>query len=93
MDQGQNNARLYVGGIAWATTEDSLREAFAQFGTVVDVKIITDKFSGRSKGFGFVTMSTDEEAAAAMAALDNQELDGRTIRVKVARPMEKREER
>ncbi|MCA9376483.1 RNA-binding protein [Candidatus Nomurabacteria bacterium] len=93
MDQGQNNARLYVGGIAWATTEDSLREAFAQFGTVVDVKIITDKFSGRSKGFGFVTMSTDEEAAAAMAALDNQELDGRTIRVNVARPMEKREER
>lgn len=81
-------SKLFVGSIAWATTEDSLRAAFEQAGTVEDVVIIKDRDSGRSKGFGFVTMSTPEEAQAAIEMWNQKELDGRTIIVNEARPRE-----
>jgi len=82
--------KLYIGGIAWATTEDSLREAFSQAGTVDSVTIIKDKMSGRSKGFGFVEMTNDEEAAKAIEMWNGKEMDGRTLTVNEARPMEPR---
>ncbi|MBN1374012.1 RNA-binding protein [Candidatus Dojkabacteria bacterium] len=85
--------RLFIGSLAWGTTEDSLKAFFEEVGEVVDVKIITDKFSGRSKGFGFVTMATDELAEKAVAELDGKELDGRAIKVALAKPREDREER
>ena len=83
--------KLFVGGISWDTTEDSLKNFFSQFGTVVSGNIITDKFSGRSKGFGFVEMSTEEEAKAAIEKGNGQPLDGRNIAVSVAKPMAPRE--
>jgi len=84
------NKKLFIGGLSFSSTEDSIRDAFAQCGTVVSVTIITDRFSGKPKGFGFVEMSTDEEAKAAIAMWDTKELDGRTIHVNEARPMEDR---
>lgn len=86
-------AKLFVGSLAWGTTDDSLSEFFAQVGTVVSAKVITDRDSGRSKGFGFVEMSTDEEAAKAVAELNGKDLDGRAINVNEARPQEPRENR
>ena len=80
------NKKLFVGGIAWKTTEDALRDAFAQAGTVESATIITDRMSGRSKGFGFVEMATEEEAQAAIDMWNGKELDGRTIAVNEARP-------
>lgn len=82
--------KLYVGGLSYQTSDDTLRAAFAQAGTVVSAVVIKDKFSGQSKGFGFVEMSTDEEADAAMTMWNDQELDGRQVKVNVARPMEDR---
>ncbi len=84
--------KLYVGGISYDTTEDGLKEAFSKEGTVESATIITDKFSGRSKGFGFVEMSSDEEAEKAKEAFDGKELDGRTLKVDEARPMKKRDD-
>jgi cold-inducible RNA-binding protein len=84
------NKKLFIGGLSFSSTEDSIKEAFGQCGTVVAVTIITDKFSGRPKGFGFVEMSSDEEAKAAIEMWDTKELDGRTIHVNEARPMEDR---
>jgi RNA recognition motif-containing protein len=82
--------KLYVGGLSYQTTEDSLGAAFAQAGTVVSVVVIKDRFSGQSKGFGFVEMASDEEATKAIQLLDGKELDGRTIKVNEAKPMEDR---
>lgn len=79
--------KLYVGNMSYSTTEDSLREAFAAAGTVESVQLIADRMSGRSKGFGFVEMSTDEEADAAIAMWHEKELDGRKLVVNEARPM------
>jgi len=79
--------KLYVGSLSYDTTEDSLKNAFAKAGTVESVAIITDRMSGRSKGFGFVEMSSDEEAQKAIEMFDGKELDGRTIVVNEARPM------
>lgn len=76
--------------MSFDTTEESLQAAFAQAGTVVSVIIIKDKFSGRPKGFGFVEMATDEEAEAAIQMWNEKELDGRTLRVNEAKPMEDR---
>ena len=76
--------KLFVGGLAWATTDESLRTAFEQFGEVSEAKVITDRETGRSRGFGFVTLSTDEEAQAAQEAMDGSDLDGRTVRVNEA---------
>lgn len=85
--------RLFVGGLSWDTTEDSLKNFFAQAGTVVSASIITDKFSGKSKGFGFVEMSSEEESKQAIEKLNGQTLDGRTIAVNEARPQAPREDR
>jgi RNA recognition motif-containing protein len=84
------NKKLYVGGLSFQTTDDTLGASFAQAGTVVSAVIIKDKFSGQSKGFGFVEMSTEEEAQAAINMWDGKELDGRTVKVNEAKPMEDR---
>ncbi|PIU73673.1 RNA-binding protein [Candidatus Shapirobacteria bacterium CG06_land_8_20_14_3_00_40_12] len=84
------NKKLYVGGLSYQTTDDTLSASFAQAGTVVSAVVIKDKFSGQSKGFGFVEMSTEEEATAAIAMWDGKELDGRTVKVNEARPLEDR---
>ncbi len=83
-------SKLYVGGLAYSMGDDELAEAFKQFGTVESASVIKDRDSGQSKGFGFVEMSTAEEAQAAIAGLDNQELNGRRVRVNEARPKEER---
>ena len=82
--------KLYVGGLSYGTTEDALREYFSAAGTVDSAMIIIDKMSGRSKGFGFVEMATEEEAQAAIEMFNGKEFDGRTITVNEARPMEDR---
>jgi RNA recognition motif-containing protein len=82
--------KLYVGGVAYASTEDSLRDAFAQAGSVVSAKIIIDKMTGRSRGFAFVEMTTDEDAQKAIDMWNGKELDGRTLTVNEARPLEDR---
>ncbi|MDR2551846.1 MAG: RNA-binding protein [Treponema sp.] len=76
--------KLYAGNLSYNTTEDSLRSLFSEFGTVESVKVIMDRDTGSSKGFGFVEMSTDEEAAAAIAGTNGREVDGRQIRVNEA---------
>ncbi len=78
--------KLFVGGLAWGTSDESLKAFFEQYGTVLSANVIKDKFSGKSKGFGFVEMSTDAEAAEAMKNLDGKDLDGRAIRVSEAKP-------
>jgi RNA recognition motif-containing protein len=82
--------KLYVGGLSYDTTEGTLKDLFAQVGTVESAVIITDRMSGRSKGFGFVEMSSDEEAQKAIESFNGKELDGRTITVNEARPQEPR---
>lgn len=82
--------KLYVGGLSYSTTENTLKDTFSQAGTVVSAVIIIDKMTGRSKGFGFVEMSTEEEAVKAIELFNGKELDGRTITVNEARPMEPR---
>ena len=79
------NQKLYVGNLYYSVAEDELREAFSPHGTVESVKIVTDKFTGRSKGFGFVEMTTDESAEAALKAMSGQELGGRKVIVSEAR--------
>jgi RNA recognition motif-containing protein len=83
--------KLFVGSLAWATTDDSLAAFFSQAGTVTSARVITDRATGRSKGFGFVEMSNDDEAQKAIAELNGKDLDGRTIVVNEARPMEPRD--
>ena len=83
--------KLFIGSLAWATTDDSLAALFSQVGTVTSARVITDRATGRSKGFGFVEMSTDEEAQRAVAELNGKDLDGRQIVVNEARPMEPRD--
>jgi len=82
--------RLFVGGLPWSTTDQELSDLFAQHGTVTSAKVITDKFTGRSKGFAFVEYEKDEEADKAIEALNGSDLGGRKIIVNVARPMEER---
>ena len=82
--------KLYVGGLSYNTTEATLRETFAAAGTVETATIIMDKMTNRSKGFGFVEMATEEEAQKAIAELNGKELDGRTLTVNEAKPMEPR---
>ena len=78
--------KLFVGNIAWSLTEDKLRESFGQFGEIEDAVILTDRETGRSKGFGFVTFSDDAAADAAIEGMHEQELDGRPLTVNEARP-------
>ncbi|MEK7630372.1 MAG: RNA-binding protein [Patescibacteria group bacterium] len=82
--------RLYVGSLSYNTTDDMLRQAFEKAGTVASANVIIDKMSNRSKGFGFVEMSTDEEAMKAIEMWNGKELDGRAVTVNEARPMEPR---
>lgn len=86
-------SKLYVGRLPYATTDEELSELFSAHGTVESAKVITDRDTGRSKGFGFVEMSTEEEAQAAISALNDSEVQGRQIAVSVARPMEPRKPR
>jgi|TARA_B100000745_G_scaffold50452_1_gene30150 RNA recognition motif-containing protein len=82
---------IYLGNIAWSMTEDDIEALFAEFGAVSSVKIITDKYSGRSKGFGFVEMDDDAGAQKAIDALNDSEHEGRNLRVNQARPRERRD--
>lgn len=82
--------KLYVGGLPYSITEDALKEAFSQAGTVETATIIMDRMTNRSKGFGFVEMSTDEEAQAAIEMWNGKAYEGRTLTVNEARPMEAR---
>ncbi len=82
--------RLYVGGLSWGTTDDSLAAAFSQAGNVASAKVIVDRMTGRSKGFGFVEMASEAEAQKAIEMFNGQILDGRNITVNIARPMEDR---
>ncbi|MBO6794319.1 MAG: RNA-binding protein [Balneolaceae bacterium] len=81
---------IYVGNLSYGVSDDNLREVFEAFGTVSSAKVITDKYSGRSKGFGFVEMDNDAEANAAIDQLDGAEIDGRSVKVNEARPREDR---
>ena len=81
---------IYVGNLAYSVTEDELRTAFSQFGSVTSVNVITDKFSGQSKGFGFVDMPNDAEAGDAIQALNDSMHDGRKLTVNEARPRTER---
>ncbi len=82
--------KLYVGGLPYSTTEDELREAFSQAGSVESASIIMDRMTGRSKGFGFVEMSSDEEAQKGIDLWNGKDFGGRTLTVNEARPMEER---
>ena len=82
--------KLYVGGLSYNTTDATLKDTFAQAGTVESATIIIDKMTNRSKGFGFVEMSTEEEAQKAIEMFNGKELDGRSVTVNEARPMEAR---
>lgn len=82
--------KLFVGSLPWATTSDDLQALFSQHGAVSSATVVTDKMTGRSRGFGFVEFENDAEADAAIAALNGHDLDGRQITVNEARPMEDR---
>ncbi len=82
--------RLYVGGLPYSSTDDAVKEYFSQAGTVESVAIISDKMTGRSKGFGFVEMSTEEEAQKAVEMFDGKDFEGRNLTVNEARPQEER---
>ena len=76
--------KLFVGSLSWDTTDDGLHEAFAQFGEITEAKVITDRDSGRSRGFGFVSFAEDEDARKAIEMMPQSQLDGRTINVNEA---------
>jgi cold-inducible RNA-binding protein len=78
--------KLFVGGLSFNTSSDGLRQFFSQAGTVVSANVVTDQLTGRSRGFGFVEMATSEEAQAAVAQLNGRDLDGRSLKVEVAKP-------
>lgn len=84
------NKKLYVGGLPYSVTEDKLQEIFSAHGTVESARVITDRFTGRSRGFGFVEMSSEEEAQKAIDSLNESDLDGRSLTVNEARPQENR---
>ncbi len=77
--------KLFVGGLPFSTTDDELKDGFSQYGTVTSAKVITDRETGRSRGFGFVEFESDDEGKAAIDGLDNKEFGGRTIHVSEAR--------
>ncbi|TKS59705.1 MAG: RNA-binding protein [Nitrospira sp.] len=83
-------SKIYVGGLPYSTTEQQLSDLFAAHGTVASSRVITDKFTGQSRGFGFVEMSSDAEAQVAITALNGTQLGGRTLTVNEARPQEPR---
>ena len=84
------NNKLYVGNLAFSVTSESLQDSFTGFGEVQSAKVMTDRETGRSKGFGFVEMSTDAQAQAAIDGLNGKTMEGRALTVNVARPREER---
>ena len=76
--------KVFVGNLSWGTTDQGLREAFEEFGEVIEAKVITERDTGRSRGFGFVTFANDEDADSAMEKMNGAELDGRPLRVNEA---------
>src|SRR5437868_11694646 len=89
-EQAEMNTRLYVGNLSFNTNAEGVRTAFTQFGTVSDVHLVTDRETGRSRGFAFVTMGTPEEASKAIAGMDGKTLDGRPLRVNEAEQRQQR---
>ncbi|HZW60798.1 MAG TPA: RNA-binding protein [Candidatus Babeliales bacterium] len=85
-----NKFNIYVGNVASTVTEDQLRNLFAQYGHVLSVKVMKDKFTGEARGFAFVEMASSEEGQAAIAAINGNELNGQRLRVNEARPREER---
>jgi RNA recognition motif-containing protein len=85
-----SNNKLFVGNLSFNITENDLQDAFAAHGTVLEANLMMDRMSGRPRGFGFVTMSTPEEAQAAINALNGASIDGRALTVNVAKPREER---
>ena len=85
--------KLFVGGLAYSVNDDQLKDLFAGVGTVVSAQVIVDKYSNQSKGFGFVEMSSEEEAKKAIEELNGKDFEGRSIAVNEARPQERREPR
>ena len=83
--------KLYVGGLPYSVTDQQLQDLFTQHGTVSSAKVISDRYTGRSRGFGFVEMATSEEAQKAIAAMNGTQFEGRTLVVNEAKPQEKRE--
>ncbi|HVP19339.1 MAG TPA: RNA-binding protein, partial [Spirochaetia bacterium] len=84
------NKKLYVGGLSYSVTDDQLHQLFAQHGTVESAKVITDKYTDRSRGFGFVEMGTVEEAEKAIQALNGSQHEGRKLTVNISKPREER---
>ena len=84
------DTKLFVGGLPYAVRDEELNEFFSQVGTVTSARVMMDKMTGRSRGFGFVEMSTEEEAQKAIAEFNDSEVDGRKIVVNIARPREER---
>ena len=84
------NTKLFVGNLSFNTTENDLQDAFAAHGTVTEANLMMDRSTGRPRGFGFITMSTAEDAQKAIAALNGKEMDGRALTVNVAKPREER---
>lgn len=84
------NPKLYVGNLSYDSTDQDLQELFSQYGTVQSATVVTDRYTGRSRGFGFVEMSTVEEAQQAISALNGQAFQGRNLVINEARPPEKR---
>jgi RNA recognition motif-containing protein len=88
-----SNNKLYAGGLPYEVTDDRLREIFSPHGTVESARVITDRSTGRSKGFGFVEMSSETEAQGAISSLNGTNVDGRSLTVNVAKPRETRSDR
>jgi RNA recognition motif-containing protein len=84
------NNKLFVGNLSFNTTENDLQDAFAAHGTVLEANLMMDRATGRARGFGFVTMGTDEEAQKALTAMNGASVDGRNLTVNIARPREER---
>lgn len=93
LSESEMNKKLFVGSLPYTTTSEELKSLFAQAGTVAEAVVISDKFSGRSRGFGFVEMSTDEEAKAAIEKFNGHDMEGRKIVVNEARPPKARFEK
>ncbi|MBS3099266.1 RNA-binding protein [Candidatus Pacearchaeota archaeon] len=83
--------KVYVGNLPFKVGNDQLKEMFSQYGEVTEATVISDKYSGRSKGFGFVTFAKDSDADKAVSEMDGKEIEGRALKVNEARPMESRE--
>ncbi len=85
--------KLYVGNLPWSMTSDSLRDMFSAYGEITDAVVISDRMSGRSKGFGFVTFANDADAQKAAAEMNDKDVEGRKLVVNTAKPREERPER